>query len=202
MPMELRNSETAQNLMRAFAGESQARNRYDQAAAICRKQGLPVLEYVFRFTAEQERVHAKLFWEQLRPLTGESVTIQGGYPAEATEDPAALLRFARHDEYEEHGSVYPAFGDTAAREGFAGAASAFRQIAAIEKIHGDRFARFGELLETGTLFVSDVKTGWMCLKCGHVQEGLEAPKHCPVCQHEQGWFIRLELAPWTPGGIR
>lgn len=198
MSMELRDSETAQNLMRAFAGESQARNRYDQAAAICRKQGLPVLEYVFRFTADQERAHAKVFWKHLRPLTGETVRIEGGYPVEVTEEPAALLRFARHDEYEEHDPVYPDFAATAAREGFPAIANSFRQIAAIEKIHGDRFARFGEMLETGTLFVSDVKTGWMCLKCGHIQEGLEAPKQCPVCQHEQGWFIRLELAPWTP----
>lgn len=197
MPTGLQNSETAQALMRAFAGESQARNRYDMAASVCRKQGLPVLELVFQFTAKQEQSHAKVFFKHLKELNGQSVTIHGGYPVEVTDNVAELLRSAQHNEFEEQDPVYPAFGEIAAREGFPKVAASFRQIAAIEGIHARRFGAFAEHMEAGTLFVSDVETGWMCLNCGHVQTAREAPKVCPVCSHEQGWFIRLELAPWS-----
>lgn len=197
MPMDLKNSETARNLMRAFAGESQARNRYDMAASVCRKQGLPVLEYVFQFTAKQEQSHAKVFRDHMQALNGQTVEIDGGYPVACTNSAVELLRFAQHNEYEEHEPVYPAFAEIAEKEGFPAVAASFRKIAAIERLHGDRFGYFADQLEEGTLFVSDVKTGWMCLNCGYVQESLEAPKICPVCQHEQGWFIRLELAPWS-----
>lgn len=194
MSMELQGSETVRALMRAFAGECQARNRYDLAAAVCRKQNLQVLEFVFQFTARQEQAHAKIFWKHLAELNGQTVAIDGTYPVEVTNSVPELLRFAQHDEYEEHDPVYPAFAKTAAEEGFPAVAASFRQIAAIERVHGDRFGLLAEQLASGTLFVSEVKTGWMCLNCGHVQESLAAPKICPVCQHDQGWFIRLELA--------
>ena len=97
------------------------------------------------------------------------------------------------DEYE---SAYPAFGDQAEAEGFPAIAGAFRQIAKIEKVHADRFKRFAQLLEQGKLFVSDVDTAWICLNCGHVHHGKQAPAKCPVCQHSQGYFIRLELSPY------
>lgn len=196
MPTDLQHSETAKNLMRAFAGESQARNRYDMAAGICRKQELQVLEFVFQFTAKQEQAHAKVFWKHLRELNGQTLTVDGGYPVEVTNDVTELLRAAQHDEYEENSPVYPTFADIAQREGFPEVAASFQKIAAIEGIHGERFGLFAQQLEAGTLFVSDVKTGWMCLNCGHVQESLIAPKTCPVCGHGQGWFIRLELAPY------
>lgn len=196
MPTEFMHSETACNLLRAFAGESQARNRYDIAAGVCRKQDLQILQFVFQFTAKQEQAHAKVFWKHLKELNGQNLAIDGTYPIEVSNSVPELLRAAQHDEYEENSPVYPAFGETAAREGFPQVANTFRQIAAIERIHGDRFGLLAQQLEAGTLFVSDVKTGWMCLKCGHVQESLEAPKTCPVCQHGQGWFVRLELAPY------
>lgn len=197
MPTGLQNSETAQALMRAFAGESQARNRYDLAASVCRKQGLPVLELVFQFTAKQEQSHAKVFYKHLKELNGQTVSIDGTYPVEGTDNVAELLRSAQHNEFEEQDPVYPAFAEIAAREGFSAVASSFRQISAIEGVHARRFRAFAEHVEAGTLFVSDVETGWMCLNCGHVQASRSAPKVCPACSHEQGWFIRLELAPWS-----
>ena len=192
---DLKNSETLKNLMRAFAGESQARNRYTFAAGLCRQQKLHVLEAVFLFTAGQEKEHAEIFYNHMKPVSGSTVHIDGGYPVGVTNDVLRLLRDAQHNEYEEFDPVYPSFGETARVEGFPEAAASFEQIARIELTHGNRFGRLADLLESGKLFVSDVKCGWMCLNCGYVLESLEAPRQCPVCSHDQGWFIRLEMAP-------
>ena len=196
MSANLKNSETLKNLMRAFAGESQARNRYTFAAGLCRQQKLHVLEAVFLFTAGQEKEHAEIFYNHMKPLGGATVHIDGGYPVNVTNDALRLLRDARHNEYEESDPVYPAFGKTARAEGFPEIAASFEQIAKIEKTHGDRFDLLADLLEAGGLFVSGVKCGWMCLNCGYILESLEAPKICPVCGHDQGFFIRLEMAPY------
>ena len=147
--MELKNSETLQNLMRAFAGESQARNRYTFAAEVCRQQKLQVLEAVFLFTAGQEKEHAEIFYNHMREITGGSVQIDGGYPVDLTHDVAELLRSAQRHEYEEHDPVYKSFGETARQEGFGAVAASFQQIAAIElrglcRSAGERKAvRFG-----------------------------------------------------------
>lgn len=193
---ELKNSETMTNLMRAFAGESQARNRYTFAAGVCRKQQLHVLEAVFTFTANQEKEHAEIFFNHLKQLDNSTIRIDGSYPVEVTNDVKQLLRRAQHNEYEEFDPIYKSFAETARREGFSQVASSFQQIAAIEQTHGNRFRYYADLLENERLFVSDVKCAWMCLNCGHIQEGLQAPKSCPVCQHDQGFFIRLELTPY------
>ena len=194
---DFRNSETAKNLMRAFAGESQARNRYTFAAGIARKEKLPVIEAVFQFTANQEKEHAEIFYNYLKELSGEGIHIDGQYPVNISQETLDLLQAARHNEYEEHDTVYKAFGDRAKEEGFQEIGRVFHQIGAIEKVHGDRFQLFADLLEQNRLFVADTATGWMCLNCGHVLTGVEAPKMCPVCRHEQGYFIRMELAPYT-----
>ena len=199
--MELKNSETLQNLMRAFAGESQARNRYTFAAEVCRQQKLQVLEAVFLFTAGQEKEHAEIFYNHMREITGTTVSIEGGYPVDLTHDAAELLRSAQRHEYEEHDPVYKSFGETARQEGFSAVAASFQQIAAIEQVHGNRFGAYADLLESGKLFVSDAACGWMCLNCGHVFTGTEAPRLCPVCQHDQGYFIRLELVPYGAGPL-
>ena len=199
---ELQNSETRENLMRAFAGESQARNRYTFAAGLCRKQQLHVLEAVFTFTANQEKEHAEIFYNHLKELDGDTIRIDGGYPVEVTNNVLQLLRRAQHNEYEEFDPVYKNFAETARKEGFSQAAASFQQIAAIEQTHGNRFRYYADLLENDQLFVSDVKCAWMCLNCGHIQEGLQAPKSCPVCQHDQGFFIRLELTPYGGGILR
>lgn len=194
---DLKNSETVKNLMRAFAGESQARNRYTFAAGIAKQEKLPVIEAVFQFTADQEKEHAEIFYNYLKELSGDTIHIDGGYPVNISQNTVDLLRAARHNEYEEHDVVYKMFGDKAKEEGFEEIGRIFHQIAAIEKIHGDRFELFADLMEKNQLFVSDTATGWMCLNCGHVLTANKAPGICPVCKHEQGYFIRLELAPFT-----
>ena len=194
--MELRDSVTKENLLRAFAGESQARNRYTFAAGLCRQNKLPVLEEVFLYTAGQEKEHAEVFYNHLKQGGCENVTITANYPIDLPDQPLQLLELARRHELDEFGDIYPAFAEKAQEEGFAEAARHFRQIADIEKIHAQRFERFAKLMAEDKLFVSSVETGWMCLNCGHVLYGTKAPGKCPVCDHDQGYFIRLELSPY------
>nr|WP_318685101.1 rubrerythrin family protein [uncultured Acetatifactor sp.] len=196
MAIAFRESETKDNLMRAFAGESQARNRYTFAASQAKKNGLYVVSAIFAFTASQEKEHAEIFYHHLNEMAGETITVDGGYPVDITEDVEKLLSMAQHNEYEEHDPVYKAFGEKAMAEGFKNIAASFFQIAEIEKIHGDRFGKYAQLLREGKLFVSDVETEWMCLNCGFVYKGPEAPAICPVCKHDRGYFIRFELAPY------
>ena len=125
--------------MKAFAGESQARNRYTFAAEQARKQGMYAVADVFLFTADQERAHAERYYDLLKDLTGETIEICGGYPVDKDEDIVKLLEAAKHNEFEEYEDVYQAFGDTAKEEGFLEIASAFYQIAEVEKMHGKRF---------------------------------------------------------------
>jgi len=198
---DFKNTETVKNLMRAFAGESQARNRYTFAAGTAKKEGLPVIEAVFGFTAGQEKEHAEIFYSYLKELTGETIFIDGGYPVDLYDNTVDLLKSARHNEYEEYNDVYKNFGEIAAKEGLSQISKTFSNIAEIEKIHGDRFALFAEYMEKNQLFISEVETSWMCLNCGYVSKGTQAPKVCPVCRHEQGYFIRLELAPYTRMGL-
>lgn len=197
MSTNFNNSETKDNLMRAFAGESQARNRYTFGASQAKNANLHVIEAVFTFTANQEKEHGEIFYNHLKDLAGETIHIDGGYPVDITDSMIQLLRYAQHNEYEEHDDVYSAFGQKASEEGFLAVANSFNQIAKIEKIHGDRFGMFADLLEQNKLFVSDVECDWMCLNCGHIHKGTSAPQICPVCQHNQGFFVRLELAPFT-----
>ena len=196
MSVDFRNSETKDNLMRACAGESQARNRYTFAASQAKKDGLPVIEAVFTFTANQEKEHAEIFYNHLQELAGETIHVDGGYPVDITEDLCRLLRMAQHNEYEEHDDVYKNFGDKAMEEGFPKVAKSFHLIAEIEKVHGDRFGRFADYLEQNKLYVSDVKVGWMCLNCGYIYEGEKAPEKCPVCDHDKGYFIRVDFTPF------
>ncbi|MBR5122848.1 MAG: rubrerythrin family protein [Anaerotignum sp.] len=197
MEMDFKNSETKENLMRAFAGESQARNRYTFAAEQAKEQKLHVVEAVFRFTADQEQQHAEVFYDHLEELAGQNIQIEGSYPVDIYDTVLEVLKAAQHNEYEEFDPVYKTFGDKAMEEGFPQVAASFHQIAKIEKVHGDRFGELAELLEQNKLFISDVECKWMCLNCGHIHEGKEAPGKCPVCHHDRGYFIRFELAPYT-----
>lgn len=197
MPIDFKDSVTKENLMRAFAGESQARNRYEFAAGIAKKQNLQVVEMVFKFTADQEKAHAEVFYNHLNQCAGETICVDGGYPVDISNDVCELLKFAQHNEYEEHDDVYQNFGNKAKEEGFDAIAQSFFEIAKIEKTHGDRFAKLAELLKDNKLFVSDVKCKWMCLNCGNILEVEQVPQVCPVCQHDKGYYIRLELAPYT-----
>ena len=163
MGVDFKNSETKDNLMRAFAGESQARNRYTFAAQQAKKENLYVVSAVFEYTAGQEKEHAEIFYNHLKEMAGENICVDGGYPVDIADNVAKLLRKAQHNEYEEH---------------------------------GDRFGRLADLLEQKKLFVSEVKTSWICLNCGYVYEGEAVPEKCPVCDHDKGYFIRFELSPF------
>ena len=160
-----------------------------------------MIEAVFKFTAAQEKTHGQVFYQHLKDLAGENIQIDGAYPVDIKPCATDLLGLARHNEYEEFENVYPAFAEKAKEEGFPQIAASFNLIAQIEKIHGDRFALLEDLVKKNQLYVSDVKTGWMCMKCGHVYEGLEPPKKCPVCQADQAYFIRIELTPYTTAKI-
>ena len=197
MDSVLKTSATAKNLMRAFAGESQARNRYTFSASVAKKEGLPVIEKVFLYTAEQEKEHAEVFYKFLKEMTGETIHIDGGYPVDMYEKTIDLLRAAEHNEFEEFDVVYKEFGDVALEEGFDLIGHVFHMIADVEKTHGDRFGIFANLLESSRLFAAEEDTEWICLNCGYIYEGKIAPKYCPVCEHEQGYFIRLEQAPYA-----
>ena len=181
--MDFKNSETKENLMRAFAGESQARNRYTFAAEQAKDQKLHVIEAVLKFTADQEQEHAEVFYNHLKELAGENVHMDGSYPVDIYETVLEVLKAAQHNEYEEYDSVYKEFAEKAAEEGFPRVAASFRNIASIEKIHGDRFGKLAEQLEQGKLFVSDVVCKWMCLNCGFVFEGKEVPQLTNVHGH-------------------
>lgn len=193
---DFKQSETRLNLLRAFAGESQARNRYTIAAEAARKQKLHVVEAIFTFTAEQERAHAAVFYGHLSDLDGEKLTIEGSYPINVNASIEVLLRAAAQNEFDEHDPVYPAFAEVAEREGFAQIAQQFRMIADIEQCHGKRFTTLAEQVAGGQLFSSPSPVKWMCLNCGHELEANEAPGQCPVCSHAQGYFVRCDWAPW------
>ena len=192
-----KESETKTNLMRAFAGESQARNRYTFAAEIAKKQGLYVIEAIFNFTANQELAHANVFMKHLSEVSGENIEADGTYPVEVTNSVVELLENAAHNEFEEFDNVYKTFAETAEREGNIAVANSFKNIAKIEKTHSERFKMFAELLKQNKLFVCDIECEWMCLNCGNIIHSKNAPEICPVCKHEKGYFVRLELAPYT-----
>lgn len=196
MGINFKDSQTKVNLMKAFAGESQARNRYTFAAEEARQQGLYAIQEVFLFTANQERAHAERFYDLLKSLSGKNVDICGSFPIDKQDTVEGLLDAAQHNEYEEADDVYIAFGNTAKEEGYMEVASAFFQIAEIEKIHGDRFGQISKMLKDGTYFETKESEKWMCLNCGNIHTGKKLPGVCPVCRYEKGYFIPLELAPY------
>lgn len=198
--VDFMESKTRENLMRAFAGESQARNRYTFAASAARKEKLEAVARVFEFTADQERAHAKVFYDLLLPSAGQNIAIDGNYPIDLSDKTLDLLKAARHNEYEEFEHDYAAFAEIAHREGFDLIGGQFELIAQIEKTHGDRFGLLAELLEKGTLFGEDNhQEVWMCLNCGEIITASLAPQVCPVCRHGQGYYVRLDMAPYTAG---
>ncbi|MDO5560775.1 MAG: rubrerythrin family protein [Oscillospiraceae bacterium] len=192
-----KSSRTKDNLLRAFAGESQARNRYTFAQMQARESRVHVIEEVFRFTADQEKAHAKVFYDFLSEMNGQEIQIDGSYPVNTDKNLLPLLRASVHNEFNEYDPVYPEFAKIAREEGFFNISEAFRLIAAVEKTHGERFEYYAGLIENNQLFESQSETEWMCLNCGHIYTGKEAPKFCPVCGYIQSYFIRRELAPFT-----
>lgn len=195
--MNFNKSKTKENLMRAFAGESQARNRYIFSAKEAQKNNLYVIEAVFEFTAKQEDAHAKVFYDNLLEMGGGNVDVNGNYPVDVYSSVLDLLKAAAHNENQEYEVDYRKFAEEAKEEGYTKIYNIFSNIAEIEKTHSNRFDKFAKLLESNRLFINDVETEWMCLNCGFVFKGKNAPESCPVCKHSKGYFVRIELAPFT-----
>lgn len=196
MSVPFENSKTKENLMKAFAGESQARNRYTMAAEEAKNRNYHVLEQIFTFTADQEKEHAEIFYNHLKKMAGKTIRIEADYPVDIIDDMEEILRMAQKHEYEEHDKIYKEFAEKAKEEGFPEVAASFQLIAGIEKYHGDRFGKFAKFMEEGKLYFCEVEVGWMCLNCGYIAHGTLAPRNCPVCHEDQGYFIRLSLAPF------
>lgn len=194
--MEFKGSRTRQNLLRAFAGESQAIMRYSFAASKAKTLKLNVIERAFTFTAQQEREHAEIFFNFLNGEPREDLEFTAAYPIENANDALTLLRTAQHNEYQEYSVEYATFAEIAKQEGFGPIATSFDWIAKIEQTHGNRFERFANLLEQDMLFKAEGEIEWMCLNCGHIHRGNAAPEKCPVCSHDKGYFLRADLAPF------
>lgn len=195
--MELKDSCTLKNLMRAFAGECQAHARYEMAAAAAQKEKLQCVEEIFRYTAGQEYEHAELLMNRIRAAGVDNIEITGGYPVDLQTDALSLLRTAHHNEFEEYRMIYPDFARTAQEEGLTDIAGLFDKLATIEHTHADRFDTLASRIESGNLFTNPQEVAWVCLNCGYVFTGTEAPQKCPVCRHDQGYYIREEYAPYS-----
>jgi rubrerythrin len=183
--MELKGSATERNLLAAFAGESQARNRYTYFAGKARSEGYVQIADVFEETANQEKEHAKRFFQQ---LSGGDVEIIAAYPAGVIGATAENLKAAADGESHEWTSLYADFAKTARREGFQKIAVIFETIAVAEKQHEKRYRGLLANVENGTVFKKDKPVVWRCRNCGFVHEGKEAPEMCPACAHPKAHF--------------
>jgi len=181
----IKGTRTEKNLLAAFAGESQARNRYSYAASAARKEGYEQVAAIFLETAEQEKQHAKRFF---RFLEGGMVEISAVYPAGTIASTVENLRAAAAGEHEEHTELYPKFARIAKEEGFPQAASQFTLTAKAEAHHEERYRMLLANLETGSVFRKSSNTKWICRECGYVHEGPEAPGKCPCCDHPQAFY--------------
>ena len=191
----LRGTKTLENLMKSFAGESQARMRYTYFASVAGKEGYKQIQNIFMETAENEKEHAKVFMKlALQHLDGENpapVEINATYPF-AYGDTLANLRSAMDGEYEEAEHDYPNFAKTAKEEGFDDIAERFLLIAEVEKHHEERYKKLLSNIEDGTVFKKDGRVFWKCINCGYVHEGDAAPNVCPACVHPQAYFQLLD----------
>ena len=182
---ELRGTNTEQNLLKAFAGESQARNRYTYYASAARKEGYEQIAALFEETADNEREHAKRFFKFLE---GGSVEITATFPAGTIGTTLDNLKAAASGENEEWTELYPAFAAIAKEEGFSQIAVAFEMIAKVEKEHEARFKKLAANIDNNEVFKKNEKSRWKCRNCGYVHEGTSAPQKCPACLHEQRYF--------------
>jgi rubrerythrin len=186
----LKGSKTEQNLLKAFAGESQARNRYTYFASAARKEGFEQIGAIFTETAENELEHAKVFFKHLE---GGEVEITASYPAGRIGTTAENLLAAAEGEKLEWGTLYPGFAETAKKEGFNKVAESFTEISEVEQQHEKRYRKLLENVKKGTVFKKDKEVEWKCRNCGYVHRGKEAPKVCPACSHPQSYYeLRAE----------
>jgi rubrerythrin len=181
----IKGTKTEQNLLKAFAGESQARMRYDYFAKQAKKEGLEQIAFLFEETALNEKEHAKMFFKYLE---GGMTEITASYPAGKIGNTMENLQAAAEGENEEWTDLYPKFADIAEEEGFKKVANTFRMIAKVEKEHEERYRKLYDNLEAGMVFEREDKIYWKCRNCGYVHEGKKAPKNCPACEHPQSYF--------------
>lgn len=183
--MNLKGSRTERNLLTAFAGESQARNRYTYFAGIAKKEGYEQISAVFLETADHEKEHAKRIFKFLE---GGEVEINASFPAGVIGSTAENLKASAGGENHEHSDMYPKFAREAEEEGFGEIASVFRAIAKAEEGHEKRYNRLLENIEQGKVFRREEKVTWKCRNCGYLHEGTEAPEQCPACDHPQSFY--------------
>lgn len=180
---------TEQNLLKAFAGESQARTRYTYFSSQAKKEGYEQIAAIFMETAEQEKEHAKRFFKFLE---GGMVEITASYPAGVIGDTAANLEAAANGEHEEWADLYPEFAAVAEEEGFPAVAAAFRNISKVEAYHEKRYRSLYARVADGEVFLRKDEITWQCRNCGFIYVGKEAPKACPACLHPQAYFEPLK----------
>ncbi len=181
----LKGTKTEENLLKSFAGESQARMRYDYFSKQAKKEGLEQISAIFAETALNEKEHAKRFFKFLE---GGGVEITAMYPAGVIGTTMENLKAAADGENEEWTELYPEFARVAEEEGFKEIAVAYKMIATVEKAHEDRYRTLYNNLEEGKVFKRDGKVIWKCRNCGYIHEGEAAPKTCPACLHPQSYF--------------
>jgi len=184
----VKGTQTEKNLLAAFAGESQARNRYDYFAGAARKEGFVQIADIFEETARQEKEHAKRFFKFLE---GGDVEITATYPAGVIGTTAENLRAAAGGEHEEWSTLYPGFAKVAREEGFEGIARVLEAVCVAERQHEKRYLGLLANVEAGTVFKKPTKVVWRCRNCGYLHEGDEAPGVCPACAHPQAHFELL-----------
>lgn len=186
----LKGSQTEQNLLKAFAGESQARNRYTYYAGVARKEGLEQIASLFTETADNEKEHAKRFFSFLE---GGMVNITAAYPAGVIGTTLDNLKAAADGEREEWNDIYVNFAETAKKEGFPDIATAFTMIGRVEKAHEERYRKLWNNLNDGKVFEKNGTVIWKCRNCGYIHEGKSAPAKCPACLHPQAYFELKEM---------
>lgn len=183
--MGIRGTETEKNLLKAFAGESQARNRYTFFASVAKKEGFEQISAIFTETADNEKEHAKVFFKYLE---GGPLEITATYPAGRIGSTRENLLAAAEGELEEWGTLYPDFARVADAEGFADVATSFRKIAEVEQRHEARYRKLANNIDLSLVFKRDGVAYWKCRNCGYVHEGPEAPELCPACKHPRSYY--------------
>ena len=188
---EFKNTQTALNLMKAFAGESQARMRYTYYAKVATKQGYHQIANIFIETADNEKEHAKIFYKKLieHGMNEEVIVLNdAGYPIALSDETKKNLQYAANGEKEEWTLLYPSFAETAEKEGYADVATAFKLIAKVEEKHEKRYSKLVQNLTNETVFKKANKVSWKCLNCGFVVDNNNAPDECPACKHAKSYF--------------
>jgi|SRR3989344_2185384 len=183
--MSLKGSQTEKNLLKAFAGESQARNRYTYFASVAKREGFEQISAIFQETADNEKEHAQIFFKHLQ---GGEVEITASYPAGKISSTTDNLLAAAEGEKMEWSSLYPEFEKIARKEGFKEVADSFKEIAEVEEQHEKRYRKLLENVKTGKVFKKDTPVKWKCRNCGYVHVGKDAPDQCPACQHARSYY--------------